>query len=478
MNLFRVKDPFIFTIFGASGDLAKIKIFPALYSLMEQKRFPQDFFIVGYARTAKTQEVFRNEFQKAIRDKLGKKINENLLKELTKHVFYFSGQYDKKEDFQKYRDYLDSLTGKKKMTHIAYFSVPPVVFMSIIANLGETKRGTKEDLRLVIEKPFGSDTASATELFHTVAKYFDEDCVYLLDHYLGKTSVQSLLHMRHSNRILNLMMKGPTISNIQITASEDIGVGDRAGYFDQVGIIKDMFQSHLLQILSLITMSIPITEHAGSLHREKNSIISALKLPGTSHKNIVLGQYAGYKKESGVAKNSQTPTFFACRLFIDRESWFQVPIYFRTGKKLDKKHTYVVIEIRKFKFQSPDEEPNRLIFELQPNEQINIRLVSKSGTGPQGMMTSQSIACTGDDCLPEHGALLMDVFRQNKLHFLSFPEIIASWTITDSILQAIDHLKIPIQSYGDGTSGPESQSKLTTVDGFEWFDVEENQSNQ
>lgn len=496
MNLYRIDKPFVLIIFGASGDLAKLKLFPALYSLAEQNRLPEEFHIVGYARTKNTGAEFREEFKESIRQavKLQNKkngapkkatdekdeafknpptgINEKLLNDLAKHVSYFSGQYNDLKDFKKLREYLKSLTGKKQMSTMAYFSVPPMIFKDIIQNLGETKTHENEDLRLIIEKPFGQDTASARDLFHFVARYFEEEKIYLLDHYLGKTAVQSLLHLRHSNRLLNLMMKGPEISNIQITAFEKVGVTSRAGYFDQVGTIKDMVQSHLLQILALITMSIPITENAQSLHREKYSILSALKFI-ESKNNIVLGQYAGYKQEKDIPKNSQTETFAAMRLFIDRESWYNKPIYVRTGKKLHTKHTYVVVELKKFAFQPKDEEPNRLIFELQPDEKISIRLVNKQGqiSRCQEISTCDSLACSGDDCLPEHGMLLLDVIRQRRLHFLSFEEIIATWQIIDNILAFIEKAKLKPEKYQDFSTGPEAQNELTAIDNFKWFDI-------
>ncbi len=470
MNLYRIDKPFILVIFGASGDLAKLKLFPALYSLMEQHRFPKEFYIVGYARTQNTRENFQKEFKKSIES--NSKVDQTLVKELTDHVHYFSGQYNKLENFKKFRAYLKELTGKTQITTLAYFSVPPIVFKDIIQNLGETKTSKDEDIRLILEKPFGEDTASAKELFHFVARYFEEENIYLLDHYLGKSAVQSLLHLRHSNRLLNLMMKGPEIANIQITAFEKVGVTARAGYFDQVGTIRDMIQSHLMQILALITMSIPITEDPASLHREKYSILSALKFID-SPKNIVMGQYASYTKEKDIPKNSHAETFAAMRLFIDRESWYKTPIYIRTGKKLHEKHTYIVVELKKFAFQPKDEEPNRLIFELQPNERINIRLVNKQGQTSryQEITTSDSLACTGDDCLPEHGLLLLDVIRKRRLHFLSFPEIIATWQIIDHIVNFIKKNQIKPQKYQDFSEGPATQNNLTKIDGFKWFDI-------
>lgn len=475
MNSYHIEKPFALVIFGASGDLAKLKLFPSIYSLAEQKRLPKEFYIVGYARTKIDQEKFKKEFTESIKAgfrKHPKDLDEKILKELTSHVSYFSGQYDKLEDFKNLRNYLNKITHNKELTTLAYFSVPPQVFQDIIENLGETKRHENEDLRLILEKPFGEDADSARELFHFVARYFNEENVYLLDHYLGKTAVQSLLHLRHSNRLINMMMKGPEVSNIQITAFEKIGVTTRAGYFDQVGTIKDMIQSHLMQILALITMSIPITENAASLHREKYSILSALKFI-ESKKNIVLGQYESYPEEKDIPKNSKTETFAAMRLFIDRESWYKTPIYIRTGKKLHEKHTYVVVELKKFAFQPKEEEPNRLIFELQPDERINIRLVNKQGQTShyQEITTSDNLSCEGDDCLPEHSMLLLDVIRKRRLHFLSFEEIIATWQIIDNILAFIEKTKLKPEKYKDFSPGPKSQDQLTAIDDFKWFDI-------
>ncbi len=471
MNLYHIEKPFILTIFGASGDLAKLKLFPALYSLAEQKRLPKKYFIVGYARTAKTRKQFQQEFEESITKTQGKNINKKLLKGLTENVYYQQGLYEKKSDFIKLNDYLHLLSRTNQVTKLAYFSVPPTIFQHIIKNLGETKQSKNEDLRLIIEKPFGQDTASARELFHFAARYFKEESVYLLDHYLGKSAVQSILTLRHSNRLLNIMMKGPEIANIQITAFEKIGVTTRGGYFDAVGTIKDMVQSHLLQILALITMSIPITETPDSLHREKYSILSALKFI-ESKNNIILGQYKSYKKEKDIKKNSHTETFAAMRLFVDRESWYKTPIYIRTGKCLHEKHTHVVVELKKFDFQPKEEEPNRLIFELQPDERVNIRLVNKQGATSryQEITTSDSLACSGDDCLPEHALLLLDVVRKRRLHFLSFEEIIATWELIDTIVNFVKRSGIKPEEYADHSPGPKSQEKLTEIDGFKWFE--------
>lgn len=470
MQLFKIQKPFLFTIFGASGDLAKLKIFPALYRLMEQHRLPKEFFIVGFARTDKTRNEFRNEFSKSIKNDVGKDLNKSLLDELEKHVYYFTGQYSEMESYKEYRTFCKKLTGGKRMPHITYFSVPPVVFKPIIKNLSKTRRSKNEDLRLIIEKPFGEDSASANQLFHLISTHFDEKQVYLLDHYLGKSAVQSILFLRHANRILNLLLRGSQIANIQITAFEKIGVENRINYFDQVGIVKDMVQSHLLQVLSLITMSIPIQNSAESLQREKNSIISALAF-SKGPCCVTLGQYESYKSLKGVRKNTKTETFASLKLFIDQQYWYKIPIYIRTGKMLNAKHTFIAIEFKKYAFQKKEEEPNVLVIELYPEEKVTIKLLNKNYFGAsnyQPITTSRSIACSGDDCLPEHGLLLLEVVRGRKLNFLSFPEILASWKVADEIKDYIQKNKVKVETYKDGSCGPESHERIPQRDGFKW----------
>lgn len=465
--------PFLLTIFGASGDLAKLKIFPALYELAVRKMLPKDFYIIGYARSKKTRSDFQKEFLYSIVQAYGKNqdFSTDVLDQLLEHVHYFSGQYTEQKDFEKYRDFVEKVAGNKKIPHIAYFSVPPSVFEPIVENLAATRRSKNQDVRVVLEKPFGDDERSAAQLFNVVSRYFTEDQIYLLDHYLGKSSVQSILSLRHANSILNMLLKGKEIATIQITALEDIGVKDRIGYFDSVGIIKDMFQSHLTQILAMITMSIPITEEAESFQREKYAILSALKFsPKRDH--VYLGQYDGYKELKGVAKGSATETFFATKIKIDRESWYGVPIFVRTGKKLDRKATYVVVEFKKMKFQK-EMEPNRLILELQPEEKIHIKLMNKHGheTKHYEVNASQSIACDVKGCFSEHATLLLDVLHKRKLHFLSFAEIIAAWRITDSILGFIRRNKVPVETYTPGIRSPEKSKKIFQKPKEEWYEI-------
>jgi glucose-6-phosphate 1-dehydrogenase len=472
MSISKICNPFVLTIFGASGDLAQIKIFPALYTMALQKRLPTNYLIVGFARSKKTKNEFREEFRKSIKKHTKGPIDKKVLKKLLRHVYYFSGKYDDLESHKTYKKFLRRSGRTSKMPHIAYLSVPPVVFKPVIEGLSRSRSSKSEDVRVVIEKPFGHNYDSAETLFHFVSQHFQEDQFYLLDHYLGKSQVQSILNLRHSNRVLSNIMRGSEIANIQITAFEPIGVDHRIGYFEQVGIVRDMIQSHLLQVLALVTMEIPGKISANSLHREKYNILSAIDCP-CDPDNVVLGQYKSYRTQKGVKKTSRTDTFVAVRFFLDKQDWRKVPIYIRTGKKLDEKHTYVTIEFEKFDFQSPAAEPNRLTIEFAPEARINISLINwQEGVKQYQSITSgDSIACNIDGCLPEHGDLLLDVINRERVHFLSFQEVIAAWNIVDKITEAATLGRIRVESYPDGSRGPKSQYKLPKLDGFNWYDL-------
>lgn len=474
-DIFRVKDPFIFTIYGASGDLAKLKIFPALFSLAEQNRFPKDFAIVGYARSQKTQEEFRTEFSASVKehykDTWGE-YQDQCLAKLLKSVHYFSGQYDRFDDFKQFKNFLsDKFTTKKLPTHLMYFSVPPFVVQPILMQVATVLEPSQNDIRLILEKPFGHDEESARQLFNFITQHFSEDQMYMLDHYLGKKAVRSLLPLRHMNRILNSMLKGQEIANIQISAIEPMGVGERIGYFDEVGTIKDVVQSHLLQVLAMLTMSIPIEDSSERVQEERAAILNALEFERHKH-CVALGQYKGYKSENPKTKNSITETFAALRLFINRESWHDVPIFLRTGKKLQTKHTYLVVELKKFSFQQKAQEPNRVIIEFYPSESIQIRLLDEDGaTLRQGeIAASESIACHGDYCLPEHGLLLLDVIRGEKRYFLGMAEIVASWHVVDQVMAFAARQKLKPDTYTSGSEGPASQHDLMKGTHFAWYE--------
>lgn len=466
--------PFVLTIFGASGDLAKLKIFPSLFDLARTGRLPQTYYIIGYARSARSTETFREEFAAAVRQHEKEnwtKRDEHLLTEMLQHLSYFQGQYDDADSYAEYGTFRTALTEDKYDQEMFYFSVPPQVFAPIIKRIAEIPNLKKERVRLVIEKPFGSDEDSATQLFHLIGERFDDSQIYLLDHYLGKSAVRSILTLRHNNRLLNLMLKGREVANIQISALEPFGVENRLGYFDQVGTMRDMLQSHLLQILSLITMSIPVSFDPQSIRQEKGAILSALKF-SPELGNVSIGQYAEYCNSTEMTCSPWTPTFGALRLKIDRESWFGVPIYLRSGKYIgNEKATYISIELKKFAFQGNEFPPNRIVLELGPGQKLHLKLYDEygHGTSPTELATSQSIA--PPDTMGEHAVLILDALRGDQTHFLSFQEIIACWRVMDEVIAYLDHARP--ERYDHHGDGPASQHALTRQDNTRWYPLSE-----
>ncbi len=477
MNLSKIQKPFNLIIFGASGDLANIKLFPALYELALQKRLPKQYQIVGFARSKMTEAQFRKRFERSIKKRCDKlTFDPKVLDELLSHLHYFQGQYDEKTSYEELAKYLLKGHKGKKVYNLGFLAVPPNVFRPVIKNMAAIKQkiGNEDTVELMLEKPFGADRKSAGELFNFVTNYFDKKHLYLIDHYLGKAPVRSLFPLRYNNTILNLLLQGKAISNIQITAFEKAGVDERIGFFDQVGIVKDMIQSHLLQVLALLTKAMPLKKEVSSIRREKGNMLSALRYPDDEC-GIVLGQYQSYKKQKGVQKDSTTPTFAALRCMMDLTEWYQVPIYIRTGKKLSHKHTYIVVEFENPPYANKKVDHNRLIIELHPGEKLSLRLVNDIGQNmpsDHNLVPEGSLACMGDDCLPAYATLVLDAFLKRYESFLSIDEVLASWHFIDSLENCTKkHALKPIQ-YKEGSDGPKQQFALTKMDGFKWYDFD------
>lgn len=444
-------------IFGASGDLASLKLFPAIFELYLQKQLADQFQIIGYARSAMEQSAFKEVFRKSLMEKFASFSQE--IENLLEKVFYFQGKYDNKEDYQKLDKFCQELSNGQKSEQLAYFSVPPLVFGNLIENLAGTLQKSAEKLKIIIEKPFGLDEKSAEILFGKIAEFFDEENVFLLDHYLGKRPIQSILKLRMENNVINLMIRPQEIESIEIIAHEQNDAGSRVGYYDQVGALKDMIQSHLIQILALITMEIPANNDLDSLRREKQSIISALKFSGKSS-DLILGQYQSYKTHVGIKPESNTDTFAAVNVTIDKRDWYNVPIRLITGKKLAKSLTRATITFKKMPFQGQETSHNKLIFEVKPGESVALTLVQRSNILKAGepqfeeFNLNQALGCRVDFCLSEYAALILDALNNEKTYFLSFPEIVAAWKLVDSMeaLKIKENLKCRI--YEDGSNGP------------------------
>jgi len=464
---------FSLVIFGASGSLARLKIFPALYQLALEERMPQDYLIVGYGRSDLSSEEFKNEFSDAVKDYY-EDVDEDVLKELVESVNYVSGQYDSHEDFEKLGDFLDENEESKDRVRMAYFAVPPTVFDNVIECLSATLHKSDVTLRLILEKPFGTNLDSAKELKKKLSA-FDKRNVFLLDHYLGKESVFNLLYLRFVNSIFSYLIQGQYVANIQITAMESVDIEGRAGYFEEAGTLRDMMQSHIFQVLTFLTMNIPESFDPGSVHESKLPLLESLYFDGDS-KDVVRGQYEGYTGTEGVDPDSKTETFAALKIGIDSEDWKGVPIYLRTGKCLTTKWTSVVVEFKPHEYQKqlPTEvESNKLLIVLQPQEKIEFYMLTKRGGHDlefDDLTTGKPIYCSGD-CLSEHARLLLEVVEGDQLLFLDFPEILEAWKVIDPIHEMFEKDELPLDLYDCKSIGPESADELIRKDGFEWYNL-------
>ncbi len=452
-------------IFGASGDLAQLKLFPAVAELFGQYQLPPSFQLIGYGRTAIAETEFRKIFQESVR-RSAAKISPARLKELTADVHYFQGSYDNPNDFRSLESFCSQINHGKSSDRMVYLSVPPTVFGDIAVNSAKTLRKTSKSFRIILEKPFGTNEKSAAQLLKKLSGHYPEEEVFLLDHFLGKRPIQSILKMRLENNVINLMIRGQEIDRIEILAAETTAVGKRIGYYDQVGVIKDMVQSHLLQMLALITMDIPASLNLESLRREKQNILSAVRFSGRVQ-DLITGQYAGYTRLQGVARGSKTPTFAAVKLTIDRRDWFGVPVIVKTGKLLEKAVTRATVVFKKMPFQEKNAPANRLVFEMKPGESLSLKLVQRATLKDRRCKScyeevelSQGLGCRIDFCLGDYATLLNDVQHGDKTYFLSYPEIIAAWKIADKIEKTIRQKKVPLQIYQTNTNGPDFPTKL------------------
>lgn len=461
------KHDFSLVIFGASGSLAKLKIFPSLYELAFEGRMPKDFKIMGYGRTPMTDEEFRIFFEESVR-KAHEFIDEKALSKVLKNLHYHSGQYDDSKDYRALKRELQKIEKNKSRIRMAYFSVPPTAFDPILKNLGEVNFNTRlAPLRLIIEKPFGTNLSTAKKLKRRLNKHFKEEQYFLLDHYLGKEAVSNLLSLRYSNSILTTLMHSKYVENIQITAMESKDIEGRSNYFDHVGILRDMVQSHLLQILAYLTMLAPQEQNSEAIHKEKARILKSIRV---NKKSLVRGQYMGYRREKGIPKDSQTETYAALELTMKHPLWKGVPIYIRSGKALKTKWTSVVITFKPRWAQREHGQlpPNRLVIQLQPYEKIEFQLLTKLGGKTfdfHEMTTGRPIYCSGD-CLSEHGRLFLDVVEGKKDLFLNFDEIFAAWKVIDPLQKTCDskhRAKCEPIPYKKGSLGPE--------DNFPWFNA-------
>ena len=471
-----IASPFSLVIFGASGHLAKLKLYPELYVLALKKRLPKNYAIVGFSRTVMKEQEFRELVRAAIQEGMENAAKPDVVEELLTHVHYQPGKYDGAPDYDALEVLLANLeNGWGPRVRLAYLSVPPTVFTDVITNICKAGINTYPDcsgFRCIIEKPVGHDLKSFEEIRTALTSCFREEEIYLLDHYLGKEAVRNVYYLRFANPMLERLFKNTLIRQVEIVAAETAGLEGRAGYFEQTGTLRDMVQSHLLLTASLLTMRLTVGE--GNLRDLRKNALEQLYLPyaGSLDELILQGQYENYKKEQGVAADSRTNTFIAMKLLSRTSRWEGVPFYLKTGKRLGPgKETRISIQFQVPHMVGKGSSPNRLDIILQGEAGMRMHLQTKMGGSEptfRQLLLSDPLVCIGD-CLPEHGLLLLEAIHGKRDWFLTFDEIRTAWRLIDPLQSHLDTKRTPLYTYNAGSNGPIEAEAWLAKDGLQWM---------
>jgi len=489
--------PVTIVIFGASGDLTWRKLVPALYNNFKKGRLSECANIVGFARRPYTDQVFRDHLQEGVSQFSPETFDVGTWEKFARLLHYFQGDLDAGGDFPKLESYLKTLEmdpanrlssspqasgmahGRHEAARLYYLATAPEHYALVAGELGAAGMASHPDCwrRIVIEKPFGHDLASAGALNRAVHAVFDESQVYRIDHYLGKETAQNILFFRFANTIFEPVWNRRYINNVQVTVAEDVDVGHRAGYYDTAGVVRDMFQNHLLQLLALVAMEPPSSFNAEAVRNEKAKLFESIRPIVLT--DTVRGQYEGYLQAEGVTPGSQTPTYAAFKLNIDNWRWQGVPFYLRSGKALMRKTSEIIIEFQRpphLMFHLPEGSeftPNILSLCIQPDEGIHLRFEAKV---PDSEQTMRSVDMDFhyrswfDGSLPEaYERLLLDALAGDASLFTRSDSIEAAWRLLDPVLQGWEAQKAPpLVAYPVGSWGPTEADGLLGRDGRVW----------
>jgi glucose-6-phosphate 1-dehydrogenase len=474
-------------IFGASGDLTSRKLIPALFELYRRNRLPPNTRVIGAARSQFSSQAWREQLAETTEKYIGKRFDSESWKAFAPFIHYCPLDIERPNDFLRLAALAEELELGEHSERVFYVATMPQLYETVAARLGQS--GLAEDSngprRIVIEKPFGTDLASARKLNQAINKVFREDQVFRIDHYLGKETVQNIMVLRFGNSIFEPLWNRNYIDHVQITVAEEVIIGRRAGYYDKSGVLRDMFQNHLLQLMMVIGMEAPVKYNANCVRDEKVKVLRAVRpLHGSEFSNCgVRGQYQGYLEEEGVQENSPTETFAALKLQIDNWRWNGVPFYLRSGKGMSCRTTQIVIDFKEpphlvfsgGRESNPD--GNRLVIQVQPAEGIQIHFQSKVPDQGMKLRTSQldfrfDSEIHGKTMPDAYQRLLQDALQGDASLFARSDEVELAWQIIDPIIAAWRSPAAPdLHTYPLAAWGPDESTHWLTRQGRHWFDV-------
>ena len=487
--------PFTLVIFGGSGDLSRRKLLPTLHHLCHDQNLPDEFAIIGFASSERTDEEYRHLVKESIVKFGNDPFTDKCWDRFGKNLFYVQGDFDDENSYSRLSQRLEEISNRTEngIRQIIYYMAVPPRFLPDIFKLMPHCELCKDKFssRVIIEKPFGTDSKSAAELNNLVSKAFSEDQIYRIDHYLGKETVQNILFFRFANSIFEPLWNRSYIDHVQITVAEDIGIENRARFYEKAGVIRDIVQNHMMQLLALVAMEPPLGFEADHIRNEKVKVYRTIRSMDEEYidKFTVQGQYGqgeihgkevrSYRDEENTAADSNTPTFFAAKLYIDNWRWAGVPFYLRAGKRLKKRITEISIHFKQpplslFSSDCERREPNVLVLGVQPHEEMALHIgVKYPGIGnklyPVNMDFIYERDIKGIHFALPYERLLLDCMKGDQTLFARQDGIEAMWAVVDPIIKRWEENPTrEFPNYSAGTWGPEKANDLLKKDGRQW----------